>query len=61
MVLVNMGAVYPKQLLTIALKGKVMELMPKLAGKTITVIGKAIFYNGKPEIVVTETDQVQFN
>lgn len=61
MVLVNMGGAYPKQLLTLAMKGKAKTLGLTLAGKTITVIGKVISYDGKPEIVVTETDQVQIN
>ncbi|GGA95938.1 S1/P1 nuclease [Mucilaginibacter rubeus] len=59
MVLVNMGAAYPKQLLTLAMKGKAKAVGLTLTGKTITVIGKVISYDGKPEIVVTEPDQVQ--
>jgi hypothetical protein len=37
MVLVNLGAAYPNQLLTVALKGKAKELGANWRDKTITV------------------------
>ncbi|RFZ91210.1 hypothetical protein D0C36_19940 [Mucilaginibacter conchicola] len=55
MVLVNLGAAYPNQLLTIALKGRAKELGKQLDDKTITVTGEVIDYKGKPEIIVNDT------
>jgi hypothetical protein len=60
MVLVNLGAAYPNQLLTVALKGKARELGMQLADKTITVTGDVIDYKGKPEIIVTDPSQIKF-
>jgi hypothetical protein len=68
MVLVNLGAAYPNQLLTAVLKGKAIEkakamfltkdyLSPSKnpdITKMLAVNGKLILYKGKPEIVVTE-------
>jgi hypothetical protein len=54
MVLVNLGAAYPNQLLTIALKGNAKQLASQLEGKTVAVQGAVIDYKGKPEIVVTD-------
>lgn len=58
MVLVNLGAPYPRQLLTLALKGDARQLAGRIADKTITVQGKVIDYQGKPEIVVTDAKAV---
>ncbi|SDH16734.1 S1/P1 nuclease [Mucilaginibacter gossypii] len=55
MVLVNLGAPYPKQLLTVVLKGDARQLTTQLENRTITVQGKIIEYQGKPEIVVEDT------
>ncbi|MEB0280690.1 S1/P1 nuclease [Mucilaginibacter sp. 10B2] len=60
MVLVNLGAAYPNQLLTVALKGKARELSANLADKTITVTGEVIDYKGKPEIIITDPAQIKF-
>jgi hypothetical protein len=60
MILVNLGAAYPKQLLTIALKGKAKELGSQLDNKTITVEGDVIDYRGKPEIIVTDPSKIRF-
>jgi hypothetical protein len=60
MVLVNLGAAYPNQLLTVALKGKAKELGGQLSDKTITVTGDVIDYKGKPEIIVTDPAQLKF-
>jgi len=59
MVLVNLGAAYPNQLLTVALKGKAKDLGNGLDGKTITVEGAVIDYKGKPEIIVTDPSQIK--
>jgi len=58
MVLVNLGAAYPNQLLTVVLKGDAKQLAGQLSGKTITVQGKIIAYQGKPEIVATDTKAI---
>ena len=60
MILVNLGAAYPNQLLTVALKGKAKELGNQLGDKMITVEGEVIDYRGKPEIVVTDTSKLKF-
>jgi len=56
MTLVNLGAAYPNQLMTIVLKEGAKDL--KLDGKTIIVKGKVIDYKGKPEIEVTDAQQI---
>jgi hypothetical protein len=60
MVLVNLGAAYPNQLLTIALKGSAKDLGSQLADKTVTVVGEVIDYKGKPEIIVTDPSKIKF-
>jgi hypothetical protein len=60
MVLVNLGAAYPNQLLTIALKGKAKKLGNQLNDKVVTVEGEVINYKGKPEIIVTDPAMLQF-
>lgn len=60
MVLVNLGAAYPNQLLTVALKGKAKELGSQLDNKIITVEGQVIDYKGKPEIIVTDPSMLKF-
>jgi hypothetical protein len=59
MVLVNLGAAYPNQLLTLDLKGDAKSLGSRLEGKTITVTGEVIDYKGKPEIIVTDPNQIK--
>jgi len=59
MVLVNLGAAYPNQLLTIALKGDTKQLASQIEGKTISVEGKVIDFKGKPEIVITESQYLK--
>jgi hypothetical protein len=56
MVLVNLGAPYPKQLLTVVLKGDARQLAGQIDDKTVTVQGKVIDYQGKPEIVVVDAN-----
>jgi len=53
MVLVNLGAAYPNQLVTLALKGDAKSLGTGIEGKTVTVTGQVIDYKGKPEIILT--------
>lgn len=59
MVLVNIGGEYPNQLLTVVLKGGAMALAGTMDQKMVSVSGTAVQYKGKPEIVVTDTKQVQ--
>jgi len=59
MILVNLGAAYPNQLLTVALKGKAKEVGNQLDNKTITVEGEVIDYKGKPEIIITEISKIK--
>lgn len=58
MVLVDLGAAYPNQKLTIALKGSAKSLAKSLDKQTISVTGKVIEYRGKPEIVVIDEKQI---
>ncbi|RFZ91277.1 hypothetical protein D0C36_20305 [Mucilaginibacter conchicola] len=60
MVLVNLGAAYPDQLLTVALKGKAKALGAQLTDKTVKVTGEVISYKGKPEIIVTDPANIKF-
>jgi hypothetical protein len=59
MTLVNLGAEYPHQLLTLVLKGSAKKLAKEIEGKTISVTGKIEMYKDKPEIVVIDPKQVQ--
>lgn len=52
--LVNMGASYPDQLMTVVLKGAAKDMAASIDGKTVCVTGKIILYKGKPEIIVTD-------
>lgn len=61
MILVNMGAAYPNQLLTLAIKGSAKSMGSQIDGKTITVTGEVIDYRGKPEIVVSDSTQIVVN
>ncbi len=58
MVLVNVGAAYPNQLLTVVLKGDAKTIASKIVGKTIVVSGTVGDYKGKPEIIITNPDQL---
>jgi hypothetical protein len=60
MVLVNLGAAYPNQLLTIALKGQAKDLGSQIDNKIITVDGEVIDYKAKPEIIVTDPSKIKF-
>ncbi|MDN3583843.1 S1/P1 nuclease [Mucilaginibacter flavus] len=54
MVLVNLGAAYPNQLLTLALKDEAKQLASQIESKKITVVGQVVDYRGKPEIIVID-------
>jgi hypothetical protein len=56
--LVNLGASYPDQLMTVVLKGAAKEAAASIDGKPICVTGKIILYKGKPEIIVTDPGQL---
>ena len=59
MTLVNMGADYPNQLLTVVLKGAVKDEYTTFGSNNICVVGKLIIYKGKPEIIITEHDEIK--
>jgi len=56
--LVNLGAAYPDQLMTVVLKGDALSMAAALDGKTIRVTGKIELYRGKPEIVVRDPKMI---
>jgi hypothetical protein len=58
MTLVNLGAAYPDQLLTVVLKGDAKDFYKGLDGQTISVTGKVVSYKDKPEIVVTDPKMI---
>ena len=58
MTLVNLGAAYPDQLLTIVLRGDAKDIYNGWNGQTISVTGKIVSYKDKPEIVVTDPKMV---
>lgn len=60
MILVNLGAAYPNQLATIVLKGEAKEHFAtnEIDGKTLAINGIVTEYKGKPQIVVTDSNQV---
>jgi S1/P1 Nuclease len=59
MVLLNLGAAYPNQILTVVLKGKAKENYRGLTSKKICVSGTAVLYRGKPEIIVTDPQNLK--
>ena len=56
--LVNLGADYPNQPLTIVLRDAARDIGPSLDGKNICVTGIVISYRNKPEIVVTDPKMI---
>jgi hypothetical protein len=60
MVLVNLGAAYPNQLLTVVLREGAKDMADAIGNKIITVTGTLIDYRGRPEIVVTDVKQISF-
>ena len=62
--LLDMGGAHPNEVLTLLIKGddrKKFKTAPEEAfkNKAVCVIGKVIDYKGKPELVVTEAEQVK--
>lgn len=58
LVLVNVGAAYPNQLLTVVLRDDAKSLAGSLDGKNIAVTGDVELYKGKPEIVVKDPGKI---
>jgi hypothetical protein len=57
--LLNMGGVYPNQKYTVAVKGNKINMdWATIKGKPLCVTGVFILYKERPEIVVTEPDQI---
>ena len=56
--LVNLGAAYPNQPLTIVLRDAARDIGPGLDGKNICVTGMVVSYRNKPEIVVTDPKMI---
>ena len=57
--LLNMGAVYPNQKYTVAIKGNKISLdWTTLKGKPICVTGVFEMYKGRPEIEVTDPEKI---
>lgn len=57
--LLNMGGVYPNQKYTVAVKGNKINLdWTTIKGKPLCVTGVFILYKERPEIVITEPDQI---
>lgn len=59
MTLVNLGAEYPNQLLTVVLKGDTKALSKGIDNKMLNIKGKLEMYKGKPEIVITDARQIK--
>lgn len=56
--LVNLGAAYPNQLLTVVLKGEAKEKWTAKDGKTICVRGKVSEYKDKFQIEISKSEDV---
>jgi len=60
--LLNMGGVYPNQKYTVAVKGNKLNLdFVNLKGKPLCVTGVFLMFKNRPEIVISEPDQVNKN
>jgi hypothetical protein len=59
MTLVNLGAAYPDQFLTVVLRGDARDAYKGLDGQTVCVTGKVVNYKDKPEIVVTDMKMME--
>lgn len=65
MTLINLGAAYPNQLLTVVLKDGAKEYLEvqeqqgskPVVGKPLTAIGVVTMYKGKPQIVIADPDK----
>lgn len=58
LLLANLGAPYPHQLLVLAIKKKVRSQVPVKAGDMVTATGKLILFKGDAEIVIEEAKQL---
>jgi hypothetical protein len=58
--LVNLGAAYPDQLLTLVLKGEAMAMAVDIDGKVVKVTGKVELYKGKPEIIIRDPKMISY-
>jgi hypothetical protein len=57
--LLNMGKAYPNQKYTVAIKGNKINLdWTSLKGKPLCVTGVFLLYKNRPEIVISEPDQI---
>ncbi|RZK60455.1 MAG: hypothetical protein EOO91_01430 [Pedobacter sp.] len=60
--LINLGAAFPKQLLTVVIYkadlAKFTEPEKTYLNKKVCVTGKLVLYNEKPQIVLTEAKQI---
>jgi hypothetical protein len=64
--LLDVGANYPNQLLTLVIFGENLSAFPKspetyFLNKDVCVTGQVIDYNGKPEIVLRSPEQIQLS
>ncbi|HEY4110060.1 S1/P1 nuclease [Puia sp.] len=57
--LVNLGAAFPDQPLTVVLRGEATGMAKEIDGKMIRVTGKVEMYKGKPEIVVRDAKMIE--
>ncbi|MBS7565180.1 hypothetical protein KHS38_12275 [Mucilaginibacter sp. Bleaf8] len=62
--LLDVGAPHPKEVLTLLIKGddrKKFTTAPEALykGKKVTITGTVIDYKGKPEIIITEPEQIK--
>jgi DNA/RNA endonuclease YhcR with UshA esterase domain len=63
MALIDLGAPYPNQLLTIVLKGNVKNTFSTLdiKGKILHVEGPVSSYKGKPQIVLSDPNHIEIS
>lgn len=60
--LLNMGGIYPNQKYTVAVKGNKITLdYANLKGKPLCVTGVFLLYKNRPEIQISEPEQVNKN
>jgi len=58
--LINIGGRYPNQNLTIAVKDSKVKIDPaKMKGKPVCFFGTVTIFKSKPQIVVTEPEQIK--
>jgi len=58
MTLVNLGAAYPDQLLTLVLQGDAKEAYKGLDGQQVCVTGSLVLYKDKPEMIITDPKMI---